>query len=78
LTSCKPKIVVEPIYIGIAKIVGKTVAGEIFFEPKEDPKGNYFIVTDGYVKTAMYSLLRIRELELENESLKIALKKKGE
>jgi len=67
-SACKPRIVLDPIYIGEARIVGKIISGTMVFEPGEDPQKTYYIVMPAF-------LLKAAELAMENAELKLTIKK---
>lgn len=75
LPACKPRIE-PPTIVGDDRIVGKIVGGALQFEPKENPNGDYFIVTQIFVASKFALAIRVRALELECQKLRILLEGK--
>lgn len=62
-TACRPAPIFVP--LGETRIVGTIKTGLVAFQPKEDPNGDYFIVTKNFTRTLYLSLWKIKQLELE-------------
>jgi hypothetical protein len=74
-THYKPPLTAPP--MDGARIVGKIVEGALpAFEPKEDPKKSYFIVTPGYVLYYNFLQWENAEQKMTIEGLRAELKKK--
>lgn len=67
-TTCKPRLVPQPIFVGDARIAGKITAGAVSWEPGQDPAGSYYIVTPALIK-------KIFALALQNSELLAEIKK---
>lgn len=76
-STCRTRVVKEPVLIGDARIVGKIVAGAVVFEPKENPNGDYYIVTSAYVRKMFYLAITVSEQAAEIKRLEALIHKDG-
>jgi hypothetical protein len=68
-SSCRPRVIISPIFIGEARIVGKVEAGRLAWAEKEKTDQNAYVVTPAFVKLCLSLAIQNRELKAEIQKL---------